>query len=52
MEHMIGLHNTPPDYLPTQEKQYITDNLPSYLYGTELPSWFCLMRIFPFSSKN
>jgi hypothetical protein len=25
------------DYLPTQEKQYITDNLASYLYGTELP---------------
>jgi len=25
------------DYLPSQEKQYITDNLASYLYGTELP---------------
>ena len=25
------------DYLPTQEKQYITDNLAAYLYGTELP---------------
>ena len=25
------------DYLPTQEKQYITNNLASYLYGTELP---------------
>jgi hypothetical protein len=25
------------DYLPVQEKQYITDNLASYLYGTELP---------------
>jgi hypothetical protein len=25
------------DYLPTQEKQYIVDNLASYLYGTELP---------------
>ncbi len=25
------------DYLPAQEKQYITDNLASYLYGTELP---------------
>jgi hypothetical protein len=25
------------DYLPTQEKQYITDNLVAYLYGTELP---------------
>ncbi len=25
------------DYLPTQEKQYITDNLAVYLYGTELP---------------
>lgn len=27
----------PLDYLPSQEKQYITDNLASYLYGTELP---------------
>ncbi len=25
------------DYLPAQEKQYITDNLQTYLYGTELP---------------
>ncbi|MCL5949198.1 MAG: zinc dependent phospholipase C family protein [Candidatus Bathyarchaeota archaeon] len=25
------------DYLPTQEKKYITDNLAAYLYGTELP---------------
>jgi hypothetical protein len=25
------------DYLPTEEKQYITDNLAAYLYGTELP---------------
>ncbi len=25
------------DYLPPQEKQYITDNLAVYLYGTELP---------------
>jgi hypothetical protein len=25
------------DYLPTQEKKYIIDNLQSYLYGTELP---------------
>ena len=25
------------DWLPTQEKQYIIDNLASYLYGTELP---------------
>ena len=25
------------DYLPPQEKQYITDNLQTYLYGTELP---------------
>jgi hypothetical protein len=25
------------DYLPTQEKQYLTDNLQVYLYGTELP---------------
>jgi hypothetical protein len=25
------------DYLPAQEKQYITDNLAAYLYGTELP---------------
>ena len=25
------------DWLPTQEKQYITDNLAAYLYGTELP---------------
>jgi hypothetical protein len=25
------------DYLPTQEKQYITNNLATYLYGTELP---------------
>jgi hypothetical protein len=25
------------DYLPTQEKKFITDNLPAYLYGTELP---------------
>ena len=25
------------DYLPSQEKQYITDNLAAYLYGTELP---------------
>lgn len=25
------------DYLPPQEKQYITDNLAAYLYGTELP---------------
>jgi hypothetical protein len=25
------------DYLPAQEKQYITDNLAVYLYGTELP---------------
>ena len=25
------------DYLPAQEKQYITDNLEAYLYGTELP---------------
>ena len=25
------------DWLPTQEKQYLLDNLPSYLYGTELP---------------
>jgi hypothetical protein len=25
------------DYLPTQEKQYITDNLAAYFYGTELP---------------
>lgn len=25
------------DYLPANEKQYITDNLASYLYGTELP---------------
>ncbi len=25
------------DYLPANEKQYITDNLAAYLYGTELP---------------
>jgi len=25
------------DWLPTQEKQYILDNLVTYLYGTELP---------------
>jgi len=25
------------DWLPTQEKQYILDNLATYLYGTELP---------------
>jgi hypothetical protein len=25
------------DYLPTQEKQYLTANLQGYLYGTELP---------------
>jgi hypothetical protein len=25
------------DYLPPEEKQYITDNLAAYLYGTELP---------------
>jgi hypothetical protein len=25
------------DYLPAQEKQYITDNLAAYLFGTELP---------------
>jgi hypothetical protein len=25
------------DYLPAQEKQYLTDNLANYLYGTELP---------------
>ena len=25
------------DWLPTQEKQYILDNLAAYLYGTELP---------------
>jgi hypothetical protein len=25
------------DYLPQAEKQYITDNLAAYLYGTELP---------------
>jgi hypothetical protein len=25
------------DWLPNQEKQYITDNLAAYLYGTELP---------------
>jgi hypothetical protein len=25
------------DYLPAQEKQYITGNLAAYLYGTELP---------------
>ena len=25
------------DYLPAEEKQYITDNLQTYLYGTELP---------------
>ena len=25
------------DYLPSQEKQYIQDNLAAYLYGTELP---------------
>jgi len=25
------------DWLPTQEKQYILDNLVAYLYGTELP---------------
>jgi hypothetical protein len=25
------------DWLPTQEKQYIQDNLAVYLYGTELP---------------
>jgi hypothetical protein len=25
------------DYLPAQEKQFITDNLAAYLYGTELP---------------
>ena len=25
------------DYLPANEKQYITDNLAVYLYGTELP---------------
>jgi hypothetical protein len=25
------------DWLPTSEKQYITDNLAAYLYGTELP---------------
>jgi hypothetical protein len=25
------------DWLPTQKKQYITDNLQLYLYGTELP---------------
>ena len=25
------------DYLPAEEKQYITDNLAAYLYGTELP---------------
>jgi len=25
------------DYLPAQEKQFITDNLATYLYGTELP---------------
>lgn len=25
------------DWLPTQEKQYIVNNLAAYLYGTELP---------------
>lgn len=25
------------DWLPNEEKQYITDNLATYLYGTELP---------------
>ena len=25
------------DWLPTQEKQYVIDNLAAYLYGTELP---------------
>jgi len=25
------------DWLPDQEKKYIMDNLPAYLYGTELP---------------
>ncbi|MCX6649940.1 MAG: carboxypeptidase regulatory-like domain-containing protein [Candidatus Bathyarchaeota archaeon] len=25
------------DWLPAEKKQYITDNLPSYLFGTELP---------------
>jgi hypothetical protein len=25
------------DWLPNEEKKYITDNLPAYLYGTELP---------------
>jgi hypothetical protein len=25
------------DWLPTNEKQYITNNLAAYLYGTELP---------------
>ena len=25
------------DWLPTNEKQYLTDNLAAYLYGTELP---------------
>jgi PKD repeat protein len=25
------------DWLPTEEKQYISDNLAAYLYGTELP---------------
>jgi len=25
------------DWLPNQEKQYILDNLATYLYGTELP---------------
>ena len=25
------------DWLPTEEKQYIVDNLATYLYGTELP---------------
>jgi hypothetical protein len=25
------------DWLPTQEKQYVLDNLAAYLYGTELP---------------
>jgi hypothetical protein len=25
------------DYLPSNEKQYLTDNLAAYLYGTELP---------------
>jgi hypothetical protein len=37
MEHMIGFAQHALDWLPTEEKQYITDNLATYLYGTELP---------------